>query len=250
MITDPSSLWIVIAVFFLAGLVKGVIGMGLPSVSLGFLTVVFNLPTAMALLVVPSIVTNLIQASTGGHAMQLLKRLWRFFLAASMSVGLGALLFHRAPTSLWTALLGVLLTLYGLVSLLNYRPSISTDREKRLAIPAGLLNGLLTGLTGSFVVPGVMFLQMLRLPREAFIQAMGILFTLSTLALALSLSGNNLMTTDLTITSMAGVIPAVLGMSFGTVLRKRLSETRFRQVFFYSMLFLGLAILLRSQNTI
>ena len=51
----------------------------------------------------------------------------------------------------------------------------------------GGINGVLTGMTGSFVVPGVLYLQALALPRDAFIQAMGILFTISTVALAVSL---------------------------------------------------------------
>ncbi len=39
-----------------------------------------------------------------------------------------------------------------------------------------LVDQKLAGMTGSFVVPGVPYLQALALPRDALIQAMGILF--------------------------------------------------------------------------
>ena len=65
---DLTTVIVVGGTFFIAGAVKGVIGLGLPTVSLGLLTVALDLQTAMALLVVPSLVTNLWQSAVGGHA--------------------------------------------------------------------------------------------------------------------------------------------------------------------------------------
>jgi len=111
---------------------------------------------------------------------------------------------------------------------------------------AGAVNGILTGMTGSFVFPGVLYLQALGLPRAALIQAMGILFTASTAALAISLGGRGLFGVDLNIASAAAVIPALIGMTLGQQLRTRMSGAIFRRVFFSSLLVLGLYILARS----
>lgn len=97
-------------------------------------------------------------------------------------------------------------------------------------------------MTGSFVVPGVMFLQAIGLPRDQFVQAMGIAFTISTLALAISLGTNDFLTGDLGLISLAGVVPAIAGMIIGQRLRNTLSEEKFRRVFFWSILALGLYI--------
>ena len=110
----------------------------------------------------------------------------------------------------------------------------------------GGINGILTGMTGSFVVPGVLYLQALALPRETLIQAMGILFTVSTVALALSLSGQRLLSMELGAVSTGAIIPALIGMVLGKKVRQRLSETTFRKVFFISMLLLGGYIVLQS----
>ena len=110
----------------------------------------------------------------------------------------------------------------------------------------GAINGGLTGLTGSFVVPGVLYLQALGWPRDIFIQAMGVLFTVSTVALGVSMTGRGLLSADLGLLSFVGLVPAFIGMYIGQKVRKRLSEERFRQVFFISVAVLGAYIFVRS----
>ena len=181
---DPTTLTIACAVFLLAGFVKGVVGLGLPTVSLALLTIVVDLPSAMALMLVPSFVTNLWQGSVGGHGLALLRRLAPFLVLATACVWLGALALSRVDVALLSALLGVLLVLYAVIGLAGIRIAVKPPLEKPVGAVLGIINGVLTGMTGSFVVPGVMYLQALGLSRDALVQAMGILFTVSTLAAA------------------------------------------------------------------
>ncbi|MEP0233220.1 sulfite exporter TauE/SafE family protein [Roseibium sp.] len=115
--TDPILVPLIIAVFCLAGLVKGVIGLGLPTVALSLMTVVTDLPTAMALMLVPTFATNVLQALTGGHALEIVKRIWVFLLLATGVVWLGGLVLEGADLSLMSALLGVVLVAYALLGL-------------------------------------------------------------------------------------------------------------------------------------
>ena len=229
----------ILATFFLAGAVKGVIGLGLPTVSLALLTVATDLTSAMALLLAPSFITNLWQAVVGGHLKATLRRIWPFLLAATLTIWLGALALTRLDLALLSALLGALLVIYAALSLAGLRPAMSRTQEIWLGPLVGTVNGILTGMTGSFVVPGVLYLQALGLPRDALIQAMGLLFTLSTLALAVSLGGNELLSPGLGLWSAAAVLPAILGMAIGQRIRQHLSEQRFRRVFFIALLILG-----------
>ena len=240
---DLFSLILVALTFLLAGTVKGVIGMGLPSVSLALLTASLGLPQAMALLIVPSFVTNVWQAVAGGHALRILKRIWPFLVMASVTVWLGAAALTRVNLDLLSALLGVLLVLYAVLGMSGARFSLSPRREVWAGPLLGGVNGVLTGMTGSFVMPGVIFLQAIGLPRDLLIQAMGMLFTVSTLALAVSLQGNGLLTAELGGVSAVAVAPALIGMLVGQRLRRRLSEALFRRVFFIALLLLGLYII-------
>lgn len=243
---DDFTLVAIGATFLLAGTVKGVIGLGLPTISLALLTVLIGLPQAMALLLVPSFVTNLWQAVVGGSGRIILQRLWLFLLMAMATVWLGAIALTRINLSLLSALLGALLVVYAAVSLGGIRLTINTRQETWAGPLMGSVNGILTGMTGSFVVPGVMYLQAIGLPRDALVQAMGMLFTASTLALALALQTNRLLTVELGQLSAVALLPASIGMVFGQWIRKKLSERLFRQVFFLSILMLGCYIILSA----
>ena len=243
---DAFTILIVAGTFLMAGAVKGVIGLGLPTVSLALLTVAIGLPEAMNLLLVPSLVTNLWQAVVGGHGRAVLRRVWLFLAMATATVWLGANALTRVDLSLLSALLGVLLVVYSTVNLVGYRFALTARQELWVGPLVGSVNGLLTGMTGSFVVPGVMVLQAIGLSRDMLIQAMGMLFTASTLALAFALQGNNLLTVELGALSTAALLPAIIGMVVGQRIRKGLSEQLFRRVFFISLLILGAYIIVTA----
>jgi len=245
---DLQTILTIIAVFTLAGTVKGVIGLGLPTVSLAILSVVIDLPTAMALLLVPSFVTNVWQASSGGNGKQVIKRVWLFLLMATITVWLGASALTRVDLHYLSALLGGLLIAYAVTNLGGLKFSIPKRHELWLGFVLGVMNGVFTGMTGSFVVPGVMYLQAIGLHREALIQAMGMLFSLSTVALGLALQGNNLLSVNHGILSAIALLPAMAGMMIGQKIRKRLSEQTFRRVFFVSILVLGIYIVANALN--
>ena len=212
---DLMIITVITTTFLLAGTVKGVIGLGLPTISLGILTVTFDLITAMAFLIVPSFVTNLWQAMVGDNGRIILLRIWPFLVMAAATVWLGATALTRLDLSLLSALLGALLVTYSTLNLCGVRLEITSKQEAWAGPLLGTANGLLTGMTGSFVVPGVMFLQGIGLSRDMLVQAMGILFTVSTVALAIALQSNSLFTGELRLISCAALIPATLGMIIG-----------------------------------
>ncbi|MEZ5594235.1 MAG: sulfite exporter TauE/SafE family protein [Gammaproteobacteria bacterium] len=241
---DLITIALIAGTFLLAGTVKGVIGLGLPTVSLGLLAATLDLTSAMALLLIPSFATNLWQAVVGGNGGAILRRLWPFFVLATATVWLGAMALTRVDRSLLSGLLGGLLMAYATLGLAGIRWVISAQQEIWAGPLFGGLNGIFTGMTGSFAVPGVLFLQALGLTRDMLVQAMGILFTVSTLALALY--NNSLLTTRLSVLSVAAVLPAVLGMLIGQGIRQQLSEVRFRQIFFIALFILGGYIIMQS----
>ncbi|MDP7462264.1 MAG: sulfite exporter TauE/SafE family protein [Alphaproteobacteria bacterium] len=243
---DLFALTAIGGTFLIAGMVKGVIGLGLPTVSLALLTVTLDLPSAMALLLVPSFITNLWQAVVGGQGAAILQRIWPFLLLATGTVWIGAIALRQVDLSLLSALLGLLLVIYGVANLAGLRFSLTQHQAAWLGPVLGTVNGVLTGMTGSFVVPGVMFLQAIGLPRDMLIQAMGILFTLSTLALAVALQRNAFVTAELAGLSAAAVPPAIIGMIAGQRLRQNLSEQLFRRTFFIALLVLGTYIIFRA----
>jgi hypothetical protein len=158
---------------------------------------------------------------------------------STVTVWIGVLALARLNPTLPTGLLGAVLVTYSAVNLGGVRLSIPAKHEVWAGPLIGSTNGVLTGMTGSSVVPGVMFLQAIGLPRDVLIQAMGMLFTASTVALATALQRSNLLNLEQAIVSAGAVVPAIVGMAGGRALRMRLSERRFRAVFFIALLLLG-----------
>ena len=243
---ELATLIVVSGTFLLAGAVKGVIGLGLPTVSLALLTVAIDLPTAMALLLVPSFVTNLWQALAGTNVMRIVSRLWPFLTMATVTVWIGATALTRVEVHLLSALLGGLLVIYSAANLGGLRVRITARHEVWAGPLLGTANGILTGMTGSFVVPGVLFLQAIGLTRDALIQAMGMLFTVSTVALAVALQDNGLLSREHGALSLIALAPALVGMVLGQRIRRRFSEQLFRKVFFVALLILGAYIILST----
>ena len=242
---DPLLFITLFSTFMLAGLVKGVIGLGFPTVVIGLLTAALDLTTAMALLIIPSLLTNAYQASIGGNGLIICARIWPFILMATSMVSVGASALTRIDLDLLSGILGSSLIIYAVVSLAGLKFTVQAHQEPWAGIALGSLNGIITGMTGAFLIPSTMYLQAIGLPRDMLVQAMGILFTALTISLAFSLQSNNLMAGDTLITSFLLIIPALAGMLSGSALRNHLSEVVFRLVFFSSLIILGFYIIIQ-----
>ncbi|MCP5373037.1 MAG: TSUP family transporter [Hyphomicrobiales bacterium] len=220
--------------------------MGLPITSLALLTALLDFERAVTLMLVPSLVTNVWQGAVGGHFRALVARLWSFLLLGGVLTTAVAAAAGGLDARLLAGGLGVLLCAYSAVSLATPQVPTPGRHETWLSPLMGALTGALTGLTGSFVFPAVLYLQALRLPRDMFIQAMGVFFTVCTACLALALGNRGLVSGELALLSAGGVIPALAGMVLGRRIRRRLSERRFRQVLFATLIVVGAFIVVRN----
>jgi len=237
---------IVALALFAGGAAKGIVGFGIQIVSLAVLTIALDLLTAMAVLLVPTIATNVWQAWAGRASGPLLRRLWPFLLAVTLAVFVGALALTRVQLPLLTAMLGVVTLVYALSGLAGFRLRVPARAEAWLAPVFGAVNGLITGMTGASVIPGTLYLQALDLPRDRLVQAMGMLYLVSAAALALAMYCNGLLNVRLGLLSSAAIVPAIAGMIAGQRIRRAISEVWFRRIFAFALLGLGLHLLLGS----
>ena len=240
------ELAIIVAVFLFAGAVKGVVGLGLPTVAIGLLTALVGLSEGMVLMVIPSLVTNLWQALAGGALMTIVRRVWGLLLAVCIGAWVGVDLFGRSDTALLTALLGVMLIAYSVFGMVSPKLPSPGRHEGWLSPVLGAISGVLTGLTGTFFMPGVPYFQALGFSRDIMVQAMGVLFLVSTASLAVALGGHGRLDTEIGAVSALATVPALLGMVLGARLRRRLSEQRFQQALLAALLLLGSYIAVRS----
>ena len=235
----PALTLLVIITFLLAGAVKGVIGLGLPTIAMGLLGLALSPAQAAALLIVPSTLTNLWQLVAGGHLLALLRRLGPMLAMIFFGTLLGSarLGINSGPWAVHA--LGAALVIYALYGLAGPAMRVAPAREGWVGPVCGLVTGVVTAATGVFVMPAVPYLQSLGLSRDEMIQALGLSFTVSTLALALGLAGQDALGGQALGASLLMLAPALLGMLAGQWLRQRISAALFKRCFFIGLAALG-----------
>lgn len=235
---------LVFASFGVAGLVKGVIGLGLPTVSIALLSVAMAPPQAAALLIIPSMVTNVWQLAAGGRFLYLLRRLWTMLAGIAIGTWLAGLWLAGRETAWAGHALGAALLIYAAIGLSAVRLNVPLRVQGWAGPVVGATTGAITSATGVFVIPAVPYLQALGLDRNELVQAMGLAFTASTIALAGDLIHGGQLGGREAWASLLALVPALAGMMAGQWLRHRVSATTFRRILFIGIGALGVHLLL------
>jgi uncharacterized membrane protein YfcA len=242
----PSLLLVAFGSFLVAGFVKGFIGMGLPTIATGLLTLVMAPGQAAGLLVVPNFSTNVWQALAGRKLIALLRRFWPMLLGICVGSTPGAGFLAHDTSGRATLALGIMLVIYALMSLMTPRIKVPPKSEWWLAPLVGAVTGLIAILTGVFVLPLVPYLQSLGLEKDELIQALGLSLLISAVALGVALAREGALPLAVLGASVVALAPAGLGLAIGQWCRHRVSGAMFVRIFGIGLLLIGLYLALRS----
>ena len=235
-----SFLIIIAAVFMLAGFVKGVIGLGLPTVSMGLLAVAMTPVQALTIVIVPAIVTNIWQTFVGSYLRDIIRRLWPLMLCTAIGIYAGAGLMTGPYAKDGTIILGVLLALYAVIGLTKVRFSVARANEKWVGGIVGLITGVVAAATGVQVIPSMPFMQAIGMEKDELVQALGVFFTVATLAQAFNLTSAGLLNASTALPGLIAMVAAFAGMFLGQTVRTKMQPEAFRRWFLIAMLLLGI----------
>jgi uncharacterized protein len=227
------------AVFVLAGLVKGATGLGLPTVSMGLLAAVMTPLQAAALVVLPTFLTNIWQLVAGPSLKPIVLRLWPMMTAVCLGTWAGAGLMTGSYAEYGTLFLGATLVVYTLTALASLRLKVAKQYEVWLGPLVGAMSGVISAATGVFMIPSAPYLQAIGFDKEDLVQALGLTFTVSTIALSVNLARAGALKISLAGPTLAVLAMAALGMWAGQELRLRLSQQAFRRWFLIGLALLG-----------
>lgn len=247
------SYWQVIAIiatYFFAATAKGITGLGFSTISLPFLAMAVDVKEALALIIIPSLASNLAVMRQVGEFRQTVARFWTMLLAIIPGLLLGLWVLSVIDGHQAGGILGFILILWCGYSLINADYRLPERLERPLAPISGFLTGVINGITGSQVMPSMPFLMALHLPRNMFIQAINCSFTLSSLIMAVGLGRLNLFTRDVFVISSFGIIFAFLGLKIGGYIRSKLSAEKFRLTLLGLLAIMGVSLILRSFPTL
>ncbi len=231
---------VIAGAFIVAGIAKGAIGMGMPPIAIGLMSFAVPLESAIAIMVLPTMVTNIWQAIYGGGFRPLMRRFGTMAITAMVGIlGVG-LLFSTFGSPQTTGWVGGLLVLYSLLALTPWRPTVPRAAERWANPLIGLASGAVAGSTGVAAVPFLPYMQSLDMDRHELVQALGIMFVFITGMLAVSLALHGAYRFATIAGGIAAIAPTMLGVWLGQKARHRLSPETFRRFFIFGMLVVGL----------
>ncbi|KIC49699.1 sulfite exporter TauE/SafE family protein [Tateyamaria sp. ANG-S1] len=241
---DPSMIAFASAVLLLAGTVKGFIGLGMPTVALALLTLQLDARSAVSLIVIPMLLSNVWQFWRGPDMVGCVKQHWRYAVILILFVAATIWFSQTAPDQLLRGVLGAFILVFCFFSWRNMVPSIPAHRVRLFEGISAVIAGLVGGLTAAWAPPLAMYLTGLRLDRDAFVQALGFLITAGSVSIfVMYIAVGHSSGPDLAFSAFL-LIPALIGFSVGERLRHRTDPEQFRKLFLGAFSVLGLNLLL------
>lgn len=238
-----STISLVVFAYLLAGFVKGVIGMGLPTVALGILAAVITPAQAAAILIAPSLATNIWQMVAGPYLAGLIKRLGLMLIGMFVGAWFGSGILTGENAKPAAIGLGIVLILYSLLGLTKVRFSVPRSAEIWLGPLVGVATGYVMAATGVFVIPALPYLQAIGLEKDELVQALGLHFSVSTIGLAFVLWDGGALNVSMGTLSLFAIAPALLGMYLGQKMRARISAQTFLVLMYLGLVALALNLL-------
>jgi uncharacterized membrane protein YfcA len=233
-------LLLIAAAFLLAGFVKGVIGLGLPTVAMGLLAVTMPPSRALAIVIVPAIITNIWQTFVGPYLRDIIRRLWPLMVGTVIGIWLNSGMLTGPYARYGGIVLGILLVIYAIIGLSKFSFTVAPRNEKWIGGIVGVITGVVSAATGVQVIPSMPFMQAIGMEKDELVQALGVFFTVATLGLAFNLTSAGLLTAATALPGAIAMAASFTGMFMGQAVRSRLQAETFRRWFLIAMIFLGL----------
>lgn len=244
---SPEELLLIAALtFLLAGTVKGVAGIGLPTAVVSILSQMIDPRQAIALLILPALVTNFWQVWRGRYFRRGVEELWPFALALFITVWIFAQLVAGVQAGHLILGIGCVIVLFVVTNLFGAPLDIPARLDRPAQIVAGSVSGVMGGLTSIWAPPMVIYLLGRKFPKNEFVGASGFLILAGTVPLLAGYWQSGLMTGTLAGYSALMIAPTVLGFAIGEKLRARISPQRFRLVVLVLFLLMGLNLIART----
>jgi len=247
---DGNLLFLIALAILFSAFVKGALGLGFSTICLAILANIINIKLAIAIILLPSMASNLVVMFDAGHWKVSFTLFWTMLLTALIGMMIGLQILRQEDNSLSIALLGYALILYGCYGLYSHykdRPfKIKNSLIPKLNPLIGITTGAINGATGSQIFPIMPYLLALDISKDILIQTINMSFTISSIVMLIALFYMGAIDTNFTLKTAIGIAPMLVGIWLGNKLRKRISEDKFKALSMVLIIILGLLLLTRN----
>lgn len=235
------------AIALFAGTIKGLVGFAMPMIFISGLSMFLAPDLALAGLILPTLVTNGMQALRQGPAAALASvRKYRVFLLIGLVCLLcSAQLVRVLPQQAMLLIIGLPVTAFAALQLMGRALTIANP-TRRSEIMVGGIAGLIGGVSGVWGPPTVAYLTALGTEKTEQIRVQGVIYGLGAVALLVAHTGSGVMRAETAPFSLLMIVPGVLGMWLGGLMHDRIDQALFRRITLFILLIAGLNLLRRA----
>jgi uncharacterized membrane protein YfcA len=195
---------------------------------------------ALAIAIVPTVITNFWQALVGGYLRDILFRLWPLLASTVLGIWLNRGSLTGPYAQYLPIALGILLVIYAVMGLGRFAFKVERGNEKWVGGIVGFVTGLISAATGVQVIPSMPYLQAIGMEKDELVQALGVFLTVASLGLTVSLTTSGLLSASTALPAAIAMGCAFAGMFIGQTVRTRMPAEAFRRWFLIAMIVLGL----------
>jgi uncharacterized protein len=195
---------------------------------------------ALAIVIVPASVTNIWQTFVGPYLRDIVRRLWPMLVCTAIGIWLNAGALSGPAARYGTIVLGILLVIYAVTGLARVSFHVARGSEKWIGGIVGLITGMISAASGVQVFPSVPHLQAIGMEKDELVQALGVFFTVATLALGFTLTRAGLVNSTTALPGVIAMGSSFTGVFVGQAVRSKLPAEAFRRWFLVAMILLGL----------
>jgi uncharacterized membrane protein YfcA len=238
---DTNIVFMIMITFYIAGVVKGFLGIGLPAAAMALLTLFINPLDAIALIIVPIIFTNALQFLRSKKRKQVIIEYKYCAIALIITIFVTSMFIKSYPSALITISIGIAMVAFSINTLVGVKLLIGPKYGWQ--ITTGIVSGILGGLSSIWSPPIAMYLLAREVSKEKFIAATGFLFLVGSFPLALGYYISGILTINIILKSLVGLIVVLTGFRTGEVLRERVPQGIFKKFVLWSFMIMGLRLI-------
>lgn len=245
---SPVILGFALSVALVAGIVKGMVGFAMPMIMISLLGSFVAPDVALAGLILPTLVTNGMQALRQGwaEAWQSVKRFKLFMVIGLIAMLVSAQLVRVLPQETLLLMIGLPVVAFCIVQLLGWQLRLPARGRNWIEAGVGGFAGFIGGFSGVWGPPTVMYLTALETPKTEQMRVQGVIYGLGAVALFGAHVGSGVMRAETLPFSLAMIVPAILGTWIGFQIQDRIDQRAFKRATLAVLLIAGLNLVRRG----
>ncbi len=219
------------AVTLFSGFVKGAVGFAMPMIMISAFGSFLPKETALALLILPTLATNIAQAFRQGWraAWESVVIYRRHIAMVVIFLVVSAQFVTAIPQTVTHVLLGAPILAFALWQLAGRSLALRIEHRARAEVGLGIIGGLYGGISGVWGPPLIVYLLSIGAGKQETVRVQGVVFLIGAVALTGAHLASGVLNAQTLPLSALMVVPGALGLWVGFRMQDRLDPVRFRR---------------------